>query len=63
MLATKEQKEICKEYSQLDKSGQNKCNVCPLIISVGLGMCHNNSHFDSVKCEFVKDNFKDNETN
>lgn len=63
MLTTKEQKETCKKYSQLDENGQNKCNVCPLIISIGLGMCHNNSHFDPIKCEFVKDNFKKHETN
>lgn len=57
MLTNENQKAICKQYSKLDAEGHKQCNLCPLCISVVFNMCHANSHYDPIECEFVLDDF------
>ena len=39
MRLTKEEKEICKEYSKRDEKGFVHCNECPLAVDERYALC------------------------
>ena len=58
MLSTEEQKKICAQYKK-KVNGKVQCRDCPLVISINDLMCHANSHYDPVLCDFVVDDYND----
>ena len=42
MKLTKEEKEICKQYSKRDENGMVHCNECPLVINRTWTLCKAN---------------------